>query len=575
MNSNQRRDGIYHGVKPITNFFRSTKPPQAPQKAEGGPSTPLLSEPTSSKRKASTSIPSTPASPEPRRKRPVLTRLSSHPSFKRVLTFRPARPPTTSPLFSQAPEGPTFDLDSASDRSVSVSSQDTGSLASSRSDTRALSARVRRDAADARRVLRTIQQVKDGTYKVKKGGPQGKYLIHRTLHPSGYKFLQEVELAKAENRELLEYVNGDKFRFDYTRRPYKGDKQFVIHMPSAFHEAMAGQLNRLVEEWRSSIANGTLCKVERDKKETMKVAGEIRATIATRVEYEEPYDDRMEPDLSFTCEGCQTPDLLFEVAWSQRNVKLPDRAMRYISGTSGAIQTVVGLNMNDIYRRGRRATFSIWKAEQDGNKWKAKALVEGKEFLDRNGDVIEDCKLPLTLKDFICAGETAQIGDFEDVPFDITSAMLYDAYQYAFKKHISEEARKGIKSVQKKVTNALEKIVKVERIVQERRTGNVRRRIATRRKETADSKAMISEVEAEIADMKKIMQDVEEKMGKVLNRKRVMREVEGRKVVVDNQLAELETKLAEVRAEEERLIEPDGGSKRSRLRSAFRSSSKN
>ncbi|KAI1153546.1 beta-ketoacyl synthase [Nemania diffusa] len=96
-----------------------------------------------------------------------------------------------------------FDLGSASDRSVSVSSQNTYSLASGSSNAPASGRRAKQDAADAKRVLRTIKQVKENTYKVKKGGPSGKYLIQRTLHHSGYKLLQK-ELNKPENRDLLE-----------------------------------------------------------------------------------------------------------------------------------------------------------------------------------------------------------------------------------------------------------------------------------------------------------------------------------------------------------------------------------
>lgn len=91
-----------------------------------------------------------------------------------------------------------------------MSSRSANSLVSHQSDARASGARVRRDAARVRRVLETIKEVKDRTYKVKKGGPGGKYLIQRTLHYSGYKLLRE-ELKKEENQELLDYVDGDKF----------------------------------------------------------------------------------------------------------------------------------------------------------------------------------------------------------------------------------------------------------------------------------------------------------------------------------------------------------------------------
>ncbi|KAI1124665.1 hypothetical protein F5Y10DRAFT_284891 [Nemania abortiva] len=489
-----------------------------------------------------------------------------------------ALPTASSPFSPMSDERPSSSLDSASDRSVLVSSQDTGSLASGRSKTRALSARVLwRDAADAKRVLRTIQQVKDGTYKVKKGGPRGKYLIHRTLHPSGYKLLREVELGKEENKELLEYVDGDKLRFDYTRRPYKGDKQFVIHMPSAFHEAVAGDFNFTIAKWLGNINNGTLCKVDSSREETIKIARQIKSTLSTRVKCQEPRDDQLEPDLSFTYRGCGAADLVVEVAWSQSNLKLPDRATRYITGKKGSIRTVVGLNMNDIYRGGSRASFSIWKAEQDGDKWRSNPIVINKEFINNDGEIIEDCTLSLSLNDFICAKRTSRLGDFEDVPLEISSNELYNFYKFALTQQVIADTTEGIEKVQKKVNSALEKILNVENILLEQRTEDPGRRTATGKEKSADIRTAMSEVEDEITNTKNIMKDLEDKMGKAGDDgMEEVEVVEEARVEVKHKLAELETKLAQVRAEEARIAEQsDGRSKRSRVRSALGLSSKN
>lgn len=164
-------------------------------------------EPTSSKRKASTSAPFSPTTLRPAQKRLAFARLLPHLNSTILLPLRPAKalvPSTAWHLFPlKSDVEMDFDLGSASDRSVSVSSQNTYSLASGSSNAPASGRRAKQDAADAKRVLRTIKQVKENTYKVKKGGPSGKYLIQRTLHHSGYKLLQK-ELNKPENRDLLE-----------------------------------------------------------------------------------------------------------------------------------------------------------------------------------------------------------------------------------------------------------------------------------------------------------------------------------------------------------------------------------
>ncbi|KAI1362155.1 hypothetical protein F5Y08DRAFT_312783 [Xylaria arbuscula] len=320
MTSQCTPEGSDRKTNSLASFFKATKSlvPFA-ENALLKPSTPVpaaspgdqpLSGPIS-KRRASTSAPSSPTTPRPPRKRLTLTRTLPLRGSQTLLTHWQ----TKLPLYSLGLDADSrSSLGSASDRSVSVSSQSTDSLASTGSKARTPGVRARRDARDAKRVLRTIKQVKEGTYKVKKGLPGGKYLIHRTLHPSGYKLLREVELKKPENSDLLEYFNGDKFRFDYTRRPAKGDKQFVIHMPSLFHEIMAGNFGNMIAEWLAEIKKGSLCQVDSCKELTVEIANGIDSTLATTVCPREPRDDRLEPDLSYTHEYCMIADLVVEVA---------------------------------------------------------------------------------------------------------------------------------------------------------------------------------------------------------------------------------------------------------------------
>ncbi|KAI0867726.1 hypothetical protein GGS24DRAFT_514716 [Hypoxylon argillaceum] len=442
-----------------------------------------------------------------------------------------------------------FDLGSASDRSVSVSSQNTYSLASGSSNAPASGRRAKQDAADAKRVLRTIKQVKENTYKVKKGGPSGKYLIQRTLHHSGYKLLQK-ELNKPENRDLLEYVN-DKLCFDYTRRPAKGDKQFVIHMPSTFHEAIAGKLNSIIVVWLEKIATGTLCIIDSSKEETMRIAQEIQSTLAKRVKYNKLRDDQMEPDLSFTNEECADPDLVVEVAWSQSNLKLPYRATRYIEGKQGKIRTVIGLNMNDIYRGGCRATFSIWKAQYDGGQWKRTTEVDNKEFVDENGRPVDHCELVVSLKDFICSQRADELEDFEDVSLVISSETLYNSYRASFRGHIMAETIEEVETVITQANQTLETLSSIERIMLQQGTRSNSKQKATRNKE-------LSEIENEISEMKTKIENVKKKMCQVDKK---MPRVEKQRDEVEHMVAKLETKLANARAEKERIVEASGTSK--------------
>ncbi|KAI0532298.1 hypothetical protein GGR58DRAFT_490747 [Xylaria digitata] len=431
---------------------------------------------------------------------------------------------------------------------------------------RASGARARRDVVDARRVLRTIKQFKEGKYE-KEGGLGGKYLVHRTLRPSGYTYLRDVELKEPENAEVLDYFNGDKFRFDYTSRPYRGDKQFVIHMPSNFHESIAGELNTTIVTWLVDIRRGTLFGVdssEESKRETKRIARNIHSTLATRVEYEEPHVDRLEPDLSFTSEGCTIANLVVEVAWSQKNLKLADRARRYIKGTEGAIQTVVGLNMNDIYHRRSRATFSVWKAYKNGSQWEVHTLIDNKEFIDENGQAVSGCELTLSLQDFMGATAEDQCDEYENISLKIKSTELYEFYEYALGQQMAHEATRNIRKIEREAVDTSEKMLGIETTLLKR---DARNRIVMKSEELAGLRDMLLVVENEIGEMKKSMiENVEKKIDRAGNGMTVMRKVKADKVKVESKVAELETKLAKARANEENIVDRGEGSQRSRLR---------
>lgn len=243
MTTRRKRDSISSVLKPLTRIFKVSKPRPSASQNEGQISSELSNrepafsteakyppDPNPHKRKASTSAPSSPFSIRPKQKRVAPapdspeTSISKPASTGLGLLSPPPNsfaPPSTEPelvskhpsLFSQTfEEDSSFSLGSASDRSVSVSSQSINSLASHRHNAWALKARAR-DAVDARRVLKTITQVKENTYRAKKGGPGGKYLIERTLHYRGYKLLEEI-LSRSENDELSRWVN-TRLRYAY------------------------------------------------------------------------------------------------------------------------------------------------------------------------------------------------------------------------------------------------------------------------------------------------------------------------------------------------------------------------
>ncbi|KAI0110181.1 hypothetical protein F4814DRAFT_451156 [Daldinia grandis] len=547
----------------IKDFFKTSKPRPLEIQNAGNASP----DPTTHKRKASTSAPSSPISIRPKKKRIALTLFSPKPASTNVpnptstgprppssppnsfvppslFPKEPAVLPTDPPLFGQTSDDDIkFSLGSSSDRSVSVSSQSTNSLASHQSSGRASKARPR-DIVDARRVLRRIEQVKGKNYKVKKGGPGGKYLVALTLHYQGYKKLQEI-LAEPENHELSEWVKR------YLRR---GDKQFVIHMPSTFHESMAGNFNSIIDRWLGSVESGALCTVDGTRAETVKVASRLKPTLAVRVKCKEPRDDRLEPDLSFTYRECTVADLVVEVAWSQSHLKLPDRARRYIEGNNGEIRTVIGLNMNDIYKGGRRATVSVWKAKLVGDKWTRTTAVNNKEFINEYGDPLEDYVLRLTLKDFICEEEQRALEPLEDVPLEISSEILHGLYKEAFRKHVMEKSEEEMKEITTKVNNIFMMVSRAEEIILKHGVEDLTKSKVMGKKELKKVKSMISQVNSNYEKIEMMMKGVNEEMDLVDDK---IAKVEKMRVKLEKQIGVLELKIAELKTEEGKLVEAE------------------
>lgn len=168
--------------------------------------------------------------------------------------------------------------------------------------------------------------------------------------------------------------------FDYLCDPGPNQKNLIIHMPSVFHETMAGQFSDMIVQWYGTIKKGELTGMADDTKEdTMLAAGGIRSTLASKVKIKDKENHAycgMEPDLSYRHEVCVVSDLLVEVAWSQRSLELPRRAKQYIESMGGEIRTVIGFNMNDIYQGGHGATFSIWRAEYIDKSWRSITVAD-------------------------------------------------------------------------------------------------------------------------------------------------------------------------------------------------------
>ncbi|KAJ9137722.1 hypothetical protein NKR23_g8949 [Pleurostoma richardsiae] len=217
--------------------------------------------------------------------------------------------------------------------------------------------------------------------------------------------------------------------------------------------------------------------------------------------------------------------------------------------------------MHDIYRGGCRATFSIWKAQPVGNKWRSIPVTKDQMFIDENGQTVKDCIMRLSLKDFVCEEKEHRLGDFEDVPLEISSTKLHCIFNDAFGEHVMDEAEQVIDRLTEKAGDALTKTFTAKKLIQEERMEDVEKGTVMAKKVLANVRNIISEVGNYIVQLRSSMEDMEAKMDKVDDKMDDLKDrrikVEKRAAEVETKIAEVETKMAEIRAEEEKIIEAD------------------
>lgn len=351
----------------------------------------------------------------------------------------------------------------------------------------------------------------------------------------------------------------------------------MVHMPSHMHEGMAGALNKVIIKWLGQIEDGKHCENDKSLETTQLVAQEMESFLATRVKVN--HETRQEPDLSFSYKAGRTAGLVVEVAWSQYKLKLAERADRYIRGTEGRVRTVIGINLNDIYKGGREAWFSVWKARLDGASkvWTREITVDQKVssntgchalrypdndltikmFIDSLGDPVEGCELRLSLKDFVSEEAASEIGEFEDVPINICSKELHRFYTRSLQPQLCAEIDDELELIRDEVKEDLEHISEVEKALQEPEVTTSGKQHAVGLEEVEKVRESLNKAQEHRNKRKANIEDLGEKLERIGDKKSmdVQRAAE-MLVEAEKELAGLEKKLLETRAEVERKAPP-------------------
>lgn len=149
-------------------------------------------------------------------------------------------------------------------------------------------------------------------------------------------------------------------------------------MPTKLHEHFLGSLNGHISE--------QLRLLSRESGSAADFAKDIRDARSATIKPRDPEYGTHDPDGSFQHLKSPLPTVIIEVAHSQKGRELKTLAEEYILGSDLEIRVVVGVDIE--YRKNKRATFSVWRAEEQGPDddkiWVVKSTVANRVSLAKS-----------------------------------------------------------------------------------------------------------------------------------------------------------------------------------------------
>lgn len=163
--------------------------------------------------------------------------------------------------------------------------------------------------------------------------------------------------------------------------------------------------------------------------------------------------------------------------------------------------------------------------------------------------------LRLSLKDFICEDGQRRLNAFEDVPLEIPSKTLHQFYRGAFRAHVMGKAEEMMDEVTSDLQITFTKVFGAQDIIREHGIADGVKRTIMEKEYLEQVKSLISQVQDDLEEIGEKMKRVESEMDKVDNK---MVEVVEMRVKVGERESDLESKVMELTAEGEKLVELEG-----------------
>ncbi|KAI3341790.1 hypothetical protein F4824DRAFT_513593 [Ustulina deusta] len=318
-----------------------------------------------------------------------------------------------------------------------------------------------------RRVERAKQLIRDYGNGER---PANREVLSRTLYLGEYRqLLQEIG-----DDSTLNNTFENELRYDYTAdnrgKNNRRSKQFVVRMPTAFHERLSDEIDEAIKGWKIAIregraqcgtgmCSGQYCTHGRTKEIAKNLKGH-RSEPLNNSELEE--SDKKDPDLSYELE--EWPGLVVEIGSSQKSFDLRKKCEWYIEKSNGEVRTVIGpktlphgpgkrqkskaakediAKMVDATKKNKAlGKIFLWRAEIDSGTNQATAvLYEDRPliFRDENGKPAGEVAFRLSLEDFISARLLEKIGASHNPELAIMSESLCNRLESALEAQIPKD----------------------------------------------------------------------------------------------------------------------------------------
>ncbi|KAH8763287.1 hypothetical protein F5883DRAFT_560250 [Diaporthe sp. PMI_573] len=201
-------------------------------------------------------------------------------------------------------------------------------------------------------------------------------------------------------------------------------------MLSDCHEALHKSLDKFIDRWLDLAReepfeiNGTRCSSATiESAQSIKSRGSAPVDLGSR-------RANYSPDQCYKFGYRKLPSLVVEVAWSQPDDDLRQKARNYITWSKGAVRTVVAVSLRDIWKHVDEVTKTRSVREEDFDYGAARAFIyrsatadgtagevlagEDQIFRDRAGNLVLGADLHLSLKDFIPHDEARKAGRLDN-----------------------------------------------------------------------------------------------------------------------------------------------------------------